>query len=176
MWAAWGPLSIERTGLTHTVIQNMALHKDLPAIVALDTFVGNADRSPPNLFYDASNDSFMGIDMGASFSSPLAMIAWQQLSAMDPEQFIPEEIIALSIYVNTLDFLVCNWLPKKQESLLLEYCRVAGFEEGSCLLDQNVYERIDFHRKCIYENYEHSVELVKMIRKILDCKQETRDK
>lgn len=78
-WHRWGPLAAEKTGLTKKTIQNMAKHPDLPKIVALDTFVGNADRSSPNLYYDEITDRFCGIDMAASFSSPLALAAYQHV-------------------------------------------------------------------------------------------------
>src|SRR5207249_10025139 len=75
MWHKWGPLPPEKAGLTLKVIQNMAKHDDLPSIVAFDTFVGNADRSRPNLFYDSATDHYFGIDMAASFCSELGKVA-----------------------------------------------------------------------------------------------------
>lgn len=166
MWHRWGSLTPERTGLTLTVIKNMARHSNLPMIAALDTFVGNADRSHPNLFYDAIADRFCGIDMAASFSSPLASAACRQIRGLEKEQLTHEEQLALESYSSILELLIKNWPPEKQESLLLEYGKIAGFEKGSSLFDQNITERIEFHIRCIRTNYEHSIELVKMIRKM----------
>jgi hypothetical protein len=100
MWHRWGPLAVERTGLTIEIIQNMAKHPDLPRIVALDTFVGNADRSPPNLYYDEITDRFCGIDMAASFSSPLALAAYQRLEGLK-SHLTSGELSALIDYANT---------------------------------------------------------------------------
>lgn len=93
MWQIWGPLPPEKTGLTLAVIQDMAKHPDLPKIVALDTFVGNADRSCPNLYYDKVADRFCGIDMAASFSSPLAFWACQQLVKLKKSEFTQDEYL-----------------------------------------------------------------------------------
>lgn len=170
MWHRWGPLTSEKTGLTIEIIQNMAKHPDLPKIVALDTFVGNADRSSPNLYYDEITDRFCGIDMAASFSSPLALAAYQHLQELRRSHLTSEELSALTDYANTLDFLIKNWPPEKQECILLEYSEMAGFKDGSCLLDQDVAERIEFHKKNINDNYQHCINLLKLInRKLILC-------
>lgn len=162
MWKQWGPLPSEKTGLTLEVIQNMARHPDLPGIVALDTFVGNADRSSPNLFYDEKTDRFCGIDMAASFSSPLALAAYQRLEELK-SPLICGELSALKDYADILEFLIENWPPEKQHQILLELSERAGFKNGSSLLDQDVVDRIEFHKKNINDNYQHCIELHKLI-------------
>jgi hypothetical protein len=166
-WHRWRPLDPEEMGLTLTIIQNMARHDDLPGIVALDTFVGNADRSSPNLFYDESTDHFCGIDMAASFNSPLASEACRQLRTLGKLALTEKEKLALTLYVHTLEYLIETWPPEKQEILLLDYGRTAGFVEGSPLFDQNVADRIEFHKQCIRKNYTDSIELVNLIKGIL---------
>lgn len=49
----------------------MSRYKDLPVLVALDTFVGNADRAGSNYFCDETTDTFYGIDMASSFNQDL---------------------------------------------------------------------------------------------------------
>lgn len=163
MWHCYGPLPVELIGLTYTVIQEMAKHPDLAKIAALDTFLGNADRSPPNLFYDNISDRFCGIDMAAAFSSPLALSACNQLRAMKKEHFTDKELAALQDYVDTLAFLVETWPPERQERALLEYSERAGFKKGNPLFDQDVADRIEFHKQCIKDNYENSIELIKIM-------------
>lgn len=82
----------EKAGLTLTVIQEMPKHSDLSGIVALDTFVDNADRSPPNLFYD-------------SFNSNLAKEAYRQLQTLLDKGIILSltEKDALAKYIHTLE-------------------------------------------------------------------------
>jgi hypothetical protein len=79
LWKRYGPLSSEKRGLTQKVIKQMTKHKDLPIIVGLDTYVGNKDRSKPNIFYNKAEDRFIGIDMGGAFSTPLAKEAIKQI-------------------------------------------------------------------------------------------------
>lgn len=164
MWHQWGPLAPEKTGLTIEIIQNMARHPDLPRIVALDTFVGNADRSPPNLYYDEIADRFCGIDMAASFSSPLPLVAYQCFKRLK-SHLTGSELSALTDYANTLEFLIKAWPPEKQERILMEYSEMAGFTHGSCLFDQDVFERIEFHKKRIKDNYKSSLNLLKLIKR-----------
>jgi len=166
MWHRWGPLATEKTGLTIEIIQNMVRHPDLPRIVALDTFVGNADRSPPNLYYDEIIDRFCGIDMAASFSSPLALAACQCLEGLK-NHLTSDELSALIDYANTLELLIKIWPPEKQERILLEYSEIAGFTNGSCLFNQDVFERIEFHKKSIQDNYQNCVKLLALINRQL---------
>lgn len=173
MWHRWGPLAPEKTGLTISVIQEMAKHSDLPRIVALDTFVGNADRSSPNLYYDKISDCFCGIDMAASFSSPLAFFACRQLETMKGRHFTNDELSALENYAHTLELLIKSWPSEKQEGMLLEYSNIAGFKNGRPLFDQNVADRIEFHKICIQDNYKNCVELIKLINQII-CPLRTR--
>ena len=161
MWSLWGPLAPENTGLTYTVIKNMARHPDLPKIAALDTFVGNADRSSSNLFYDVMTHHFCGIDMAASFSTPLAQEALRQLRELENRgiQLTLEERTALDAYANTLNHLLETWPVERLEMKLKEFANNAGFIEGSWLYDQNVAERIEFHLNCMKRNYQDCKEL-----------------
>lgn len=61
-------------GLCDATIRSMSLHKDLPGIVAIDTFFGNFDRDTDNVFYDEVTDKFYGIDQGAAFSGDLPFL------------------------------------------------------------------------------------------------------
>ena len=161
----WGVLASEETGLTLTVIQEMAKHPDLPKIVALDTFLGNADRSCPNLFYDSSTDRFCGIDMAASFNSDLAKEAYRQIQLlMDKNVLLSQkEKDALIKYTDTLKALIISYPPQTQEGLLHIFSQKAGFIEGSRLLDQSVLERIEQHKGCIKSNYDYCQKLVALL-------------
>lgn len=165
----WGVLSPEEAGLTLHCIQEMAKHSDLAGIVALDTFVGNADRSAPNLFYDFATDRFCGIDMAASFNSDLAKEACRQLQILIDKGIVlfPKEKKALAKYVHTLEVLLQKYPPKLQEDLLLKFSQKAGFIENSLFFDQDVIERIEHHKRCIKCNYEYSQKLVVLAHKLL---------
>ncbi|MES2122972.1 MAG: hypothetical protein V4492_09420 [Chlamydiota bacterium] len=156
------PLPPEREGLNPTIIENMARHPDLPGIVALDTFVGNADRSQPNLFYDPLSDRYFGIDLAASFCSALGRVACVQIERFRAQnrQFSMEEQAALASYAHTLERLLNRWTPEAIESLLLENAEKAGFIRSSSLWNPAVEERMNAHRKLIRSNYKAIVELV----------------
>lgn len=167
IWKPWShnPISPEKTGLTYATIQNMAQHTDLPKITALDTFAGNADRSPPNLFYDEALDSFCGIDMAASFCSELGQEACRHISQLlqNSIQLTEREKSALNTYVKTMNLILETFPPEKLEGLLLDFARKAGFEDGNSLLDQDVRERMYYHKKIIQNNYEQCQQLVPLI-------------
>jgi hypothetical protein len=162
----WGVLPLKNTGLTLVVIQEMAKHPDLPKIVALDTFLGNADRSPPNLFYNASTDQFCGIDMAASFNSDLAKEACRQMQALIDENIVltHQEKDSLAKYANTLKTLIADYSPQTQENLLREFSQKAGFIE----LDLEISERIEYHKRYMERNYRYSKELLCLIDKFLN--------
>ncbi len=159
------PLPPEREGLNPSVIENMARHPDLPGIVAFDTFVGNADRSQPNLFYDPLTDRYFGIDLAAAFCSELGRVACEQIARYQGQnrQFSPEEQAALGLYVDTLDRLLDKWSPEAIEGLLLKNAEKAGFERADSLWNPSVEERINAHCALIHSNHRFIVELVERL-------------
>ncbi len=160
------PLSPEQEGLNPSIIENMAMHDDLPGIVALDTFVGNADRSQPNLFYDPKTNRYFGIDLAASFCSALGKAACEQLKRFEAQKsnFSVKEREGLIKYTNTLEALLKLWPPEAIENLLLENANKAGFEKCGPLWNRDVEERIIFHRKMIQSNHASIVELVRLLK------------
>lgn len=115
-----GPLEIEERGLRKIVIENMAKHPMLCKIAALDTYLGNIDRSHPNIFYDSKTDSFYGIDMGNSFKGNLCDEALQKIKFYKKENtvFSPKELEALKFYAEYLSLLVKNYPPRELNELL----------------------------------------------------------
>lgn len=108
----YGKLPDDEKGLTDEVLYHMQKHPDLIKIVAFDTFVGNGDRSNPNIFYDANSNQFWGIDMAASFRSNLAKIVHTRMQNSD-ELKLPKAFFA------TLRKLHKNYPPKELNSLLI---------------------------------------------------------
>lgn len=74
-----------------------------------------------------------------------------------------EEINALEKYARTLECLIIHWPPERQKDLLLALAESAGFVEESMLFDQNVKDRIEFHKRCIEQNYESCVALLEIL-------------
>lgn len=148
----------------------MAKHSDLPKILALDTFLGNSDRSPPNLFYDLETDQFCGIDMAASFSTELAKEAYRQIQQIQTMAICLSRVErdALKEYSNTLETLLKMYPPEKQEMLLMKYAKMAGFVENSFFWDQNLKDRIDFHIRSIKSNFEYSKKLLSLLYQVLE--------
>lgn len=163
------PLPPEREGLNPRIIENMAIHEDLPGIVALDTFVGNADRSQPNLFYDPVSNRYFGIDLAASFCSELGKAACEQLRRFEAQkrEFSTKERQALAKYAETLEQLLNHWPTDAIENLLLENSRKAGFEKTSPLWNRDIEERIAFHREVIRSNHASIVELIRLLKAFL---------
>ncbi len=161
-WDKWGPLSEEETGLTPTVIHHMSLHPDLAAMAALDTYLGNADRSNPNIFYDEKTNSFCGIDMAASFNSLLAKAACFQIDRIINGEIVLNnlEIFALNRYRLTLNTLIQQYPSEVICELLDKYAKHAGFYPGSVLYTQAVQDRIQYHKKMIRQNYQDSLYLL----------------
>ena len=169
LWIKWGPLPSQKAGLTHEVISDMSRHPTLPKIVALDTFVGNADRSNPNIFYDSANQSFCGIDMAASFNNVLAEVACDQLNCLFNEKNLLSnlELQGLIIYYRTLRDLVDRFPLSQLHMLLDEFANDGGFVPTSALYNQDVQDRMDHHKIVIKENYHFSLHLLKILEKYL---------
>jgi hypothetical protein len=157
-WKNWEPIPLEEAGLTPSIISNMSQHRSLSKIAALDTFLGNGDRSNPNIFFDPSNQTFCGIDMAAAFNSILAAPTCFQIKRiMSGEiQLSQQEILALKTYRLALNSLVQNYSAETLCKRLEHVAIFAGFSK-------KVQNRIAHHKKNIRENYLKSQELVHLL-------------
>lgn len=160
-------------GLTRDIIYHMSCHKDLPAMVALDTFVGNNDRGRTNYFYDISCDTFTGIDLGCAFTRKLSAPSVENIKklASDSSAFLSEtEWQALSIYTATLQKLIDLYPPKVSCELLDAYIAQAGFYNDSYFdakIQAKWQEYFNNNKRVIQENYESSLELLNVLQAFL---------
>ncbi len=125
--------SIEERGFNQRVILYMSVHRDLPLIVAFDTFASNPDRTCNNLFYDKKTDIFCGIDLELSFKLPferdLGILAIYHIKKFMKEKikFSSKEIASLKKYNNTLKKLLEKNSPEKLCRILDIVASYAGF-------------------------------------------------
>lgn len=123
-------------GLTEFVIKCMARHKDLPPIVALDTFIANRDRSRKNLIYDEQTNKFYAIDMALVYDMPLEELFIPYLSCKNIELMIKNRVSfkkrkwkAIYSYYITLVQLLEQFPPQTTYSLLYEFTKKSGLIE-----------------------------------------------
>lgn len=152
----------ERRGLTLEVIETMSRHPMLPSIAALDTFIGNGDRSSPNIFYDAVTDSFTGIDLAAAFNRRLGKAALYQMECL--ELFNPEQKAALKAYAAHLSLLINRFSPEDVDLILMTCFEEAGLWE----LGEEISDCFAHHSRVFRENYLDCIELVKKIHFLLE--------
>ncbi|MBS0648820.1 MAG: hypothetical protein JSS10_06325 [Verrucomicrobia bacterium] len=167
MVARSGPLPLEETGLRREVIQNMAKHPDLAKIAALDTYLGNNDRSNPNIFYDGK--AFYGIDMGNCFMGNLAQWAYEKLKEFVEQKaiFTSEELLGLVRYRDVLQSLITQFPPARMTALLDHFLEEAGFVPNNPLLwDKGTEQKVRKWKLAIEENYQSSLKLVALLKKI----------
>lgn len=165
-----GDLAPEEKGLRIAVIKSMAAYPQLAKIVALDTYLGNMDRSLPNIFYDQANELFYGIDLGNSFKGNLAQEALEQVARLNKQAYLfsPEEKKALKLYAETLQNLTNCFPPKDLISLLDKICLEGKLSK---LYDnENFMNRLSRTRRLIQQGYDSSLELIEEINKLLDEK------
>ncbi len=162
----------KKCGFTRPVISGMALHASLPAIVALDTFIGNSDRSSVNLLYDPNTDNFYAIDFGFSFKSNLAKGALATLIALDGSRAVLSlsEVQALTKYRDTLQTLLTVYRPEtmiaqfrvlvKQAGL---FSKSASFAEGKKKLKQT----LALHERFMHDTHHSTTKLVRYLNEAL---------
>lgn len=90
------------------IIANMARHRDLPPLVAVDTFIGNTDRSCANLFFAKKKNEFVAIDFGESFKSNLCKEVEKTISQLESDDVTLTvlELKGLVLYTKTLKKLI----------------------------------------------------------------------
>ena len=135
-------------GLTRKIIASMAQHKDLPAIVALDTFLCNIDRAPDNYLYNEESDTFYAIDFADSLRFPLAPYALKTLGDLKVEELTSAEKSARVSYTNTLQKLSDRW---SADALCAQFDElIAQLQLGE--LEQETQQRIKMHKRVIKQN------------------------
>ncbi|MGE0010111.1 MAG: hypothetical protein AB7F19_06255 [Candidatus Babeliales bacterium] len=161
LWKKEGMLSLKWRGLTATAIEHMALHPQLPALVAFDTFIGNNDRARTNLFYDEITNSFCGIDMANAYGQNLCKEAICQLLRLHRDnrhQFTAPELEALEMYRKMLCKLITQFPPKKLHIRLDELVALANM--AHIPYDHlSLKECIAFYKDMITESYHDALAL-----------------
>ena len=152
-------------GLVQKIITSMAVHPDLPKIVAFDTFIGNADRSKSNLFYNKNTDRFFGIDLERSLTYNLCRIAREQIEKMFYDKtlfFTKKEIKALVIFQSILRSLIKHNSPEKSLNKINNLIKVAEFYGNN--ISNNKLCHIN---TMIVEGYTDAEKLVVLIDKLI---------
>lgn len=163
-WQKQFPLTAHQQGLTKDIIESMTCNDNLPAIVALDTFVGNIDRSLPNIFYDANTNSFGGIDQAATLTRDLSLFAFEQLQELISGNYFascPFSVYhGITIYRDTLSRLVHNNTP---QDILQDMVKLADFLGKNSLKNNEVQARLGHHKKIIEQSYISSLRLIELL-------------
>lgn len=152
-WQKHPPKDKEQ-GLTKDIIIHMSDHEDLPPIVALDTFVGNSDRSNPNILYDPQTGRFWGIDLAAGLHSPtLALCGFERLEELLSTNFLQTTNNkiweGLNRFKNTLQTLVNHVDLVIAEKTLFDLASLLGPE---ALNNQDVKDRIIYFNSVLKKN------------------------
>ncbi|MES2198730.1 MAG: hypothetical protein V4489_00985 [Chlamydiota bacterium] len=164
--ARLGPLPEEEIGLRRIIIQNMAKNKDLAKLVALDTYLGNCDRSSLNMFYDEEKDSFYGIDMGNCFAGNLAKCAESKITDFFAKEasFSEQELSGLRHYKEALLSLTSKFSPAETIALLESSLEEAGFLPSNPLLwNEDVEQKINTWKLLIDLNHKSSLRLISIL-------------
>lgn len=153
-------------GLTEDIIKSMSVHKDFCKIVAFDTFIGNADRSLPNIFYDEAKKRFHGIDNAAGFNCrDFAKIAIERLQELEKKGFFklcdPSVLEGLKIYCKTLELLYAKITPQLVKELLIKYSQYVSCDKQDVLLKSALFLSHAFAK-----NYVSTKKLIKLLKKI----------
>lgn len=161
-----GLLAEDKQGLTRRVIESMTIHDTLPSFAALDTFVGNSDRSWPNIFYDKDQHAFYGIDLAAAFKRGLPLYAHTRLNELKHDGYFstcsPVVLKSLRTYRDVLLNIAQTITPDEMITAtqqLVIYLGVTEQEELSVVMDT--------HCRIVTNNYQNTLKLLDLLSTIL---------
>ncbi len=157
-----------KEGFMMSMITEMSRHHQLPIIVALDTFVGNFDRTCSSLFYDQKSDQFCGIDMERAFrlGKDLSQRLYQFfLGILDglSVQLNNSELEALILYRNTLRKL----LQKNKPVFLRKLLDKIIIKSKIDLSVKEISNQIRIYKNNIDKTYIYTKKLVKILDKVI---------
>lgn len=163
-----GPLPTVEKGLRKVIIENMARSSQLAQIVALDTYLGNMDRSHPNLFYDTQTESFYGIDMGNTFRANLAHEALLSIQNIKDQKILlsESELNGLKVYQKTLKNLTLLFPPETVVSLLKSFINKADFS-SEILNDCEFRKKLDQVYNLITQSFHDTQNLIDELESLL---------
>lgn len=158
----------DQWGLTRKVITNMAQHPDLPRIVALDTFIANADRHRGNFFYDPKSDHYFVIDLESSFGKNLASYACKLMKTFinNNTSLSRAELEALHLYGATLKKLIKLHTPEQLYEKLVNYSIENGIlARVSRPVAHTIIKKM--YKKTMTANYASCIRLIDLIDNLL---------
>jgi hypothetical protein len=173
IWQQQCPLTQNAQGLTRDVIESMSIHNNLALLCALDTFVGNSDRSDPNIFYDHIHDSFAGIDQAASFSQQLPTLACDRIKELVKEDYCDacssDIINGLRTYQSTLRYLYDTVTPCAVIAAMQDLIPHIALNAEHA---SEIKARIHTHTRVIEFNYASTLQLMSVLDQLLVKEQE----
>ena len=155
---------------SHAIITNMARHNDLPALIAVDTFIANTDRSCANLFFQPTTNKFTAIDFGEAYKTNLPQEVIKAIKQLQKENvgLTPDEIHGLSLYKQTLDRLLNTYTPSilsKKIDFLLKKTNLDADESSLHSQCQKYAAKI---KTTIKKNYASTGELSRVLALFLE--------
>lgn len=163
----------KKNGMSLEVLKNMALHSDLPKIVALDTFIGNAARRGGSLFYDSKTDRFFAIDLESAFNKNLAQLAVvlvQNLIKDGRVRFTRVELDGLALYAKTLQGFVKRHTVEELCGKLDEFLVQAKINIATSSSRARVVELCQLYKNIIAQSYQSTQELVDALNTLIAVK------
>lgn len=157
----------DRQGFNQRTIFWMSRHKDLPSIVAFDSFFGNKDRNKANIFYDPVSDRFYSIDMALMYDvfsarRSVAQVGCEQLLLMIKNNvtFNSAEIKGLRAYRDMLRQLVQLFPPKKMCELVDMFFNEMAVVTENSQSQKDIAATLELYKRAIKKTY---VDIKKLI-------------
>ncbi len=161
----------ELRGLRFLTLMSISYHKDLPGIVALDTFSGNFDRNQSNLIYSQKMNRFCGIDQAMAYTvnvPSLSLIATHKLGLLFDQGYFdscPQTVLnGLLNYKNVLVQLYETMRPKIVVDMMQS---LIPYLDGHGNRTRNELEYIDYFISNICDNHINSLHLIILLDEIV---------
>lgn len=167
-WQKKCPLNEHEQGVTKTIIESMCCNDAFVLLVALDTVVGNSDRSLPNILFDKEKGFFCGIDQAAAFARRLPLLAIDRLNELINEGYFdacaPIMIEGLRLYRDTLIKLKQSITP---DMIIQAMKQLIPYLASDALENSELQERIDYHTMIVESNYLYVDQLIDLLDNII---------
>lgn len=163
-----------KVGLNESVVRSMALHRDLPRMAALDTFLGVKGRGPANYFYDKATDRFYMIDMDKTFNVSggkdlISGIACEHVRSWIKAKkvFKPTEIQGLQSYQETLQQLADMFPPDRIHELMDEFSLASGFKKTYV---PEIASRVERIKETVTLSHQYILELINLLSEFMNIR------
>lgn len=154
-------------GLTEMQVRSMSAHRSFPKIVALDTFLGNIDRSFFNIILEKRSNKLYIIDFGLIFHFNVIEKSRENVRQFRKDIFNQKELDALRAYCSKLEELYQRFSEEALLRIYDECVAMTGYSQEEIQNNEKFQKVIHRQKSMIQAMYKEGPGFIEELKQFL---------